>query len=674
MRSVQSSFCGIICPISSPDTGERIGLSKQMASTVMISRASNSFLIRKILLADELITHMDKLLSKEIYGKAKVFVNGEWLGCCDASYKLLRKYRKMRRNGEIDRKTTIFHEPLTDEIYFWVDYGRVLRPILITKNNIDTITEPEDFRQELVLTKADINEIIAGKMTIHDLERKGCLEYISAEEQENCLIAESLNVLIEGKDDIQVVYTHCEMEQAIFGIPTLTSPFTNHSNPGKVIYQTNQVKQTGGWFALNYPFRTDKHSFFQNYCEMPLVKTIINGLIYPNGSNIIVAMACHTGFNQEDSMIFDGSALDRGLFTGSHYDYEKMELENGEEFATPDMSITMDIKQNANYEKLRDGFVPQGTIIEKGDVIIGKIAQIQKRDPNSPYRFIDKSLRYRENESAVIERVVISRDHEGKTFCKVKIRSYRKINNGDKLSSRSGNKGICARKFQHSDMPFSENGIVPDLIINPHCIPTRMIIGQIIESVVAKLAATKGCITDGTAFSRVNIDEISTELEKHGCKNFGKERFFCGMTGEYIDHLIFNCPTYYQRIKKFVIDESCAAVSGPTNATTRQPIEGTSRGGSYRIGEMESWAIAAHGAPRCLMQKFYLDSDGYILHICRNCGHRAVVNEQKNIYKCKFCEDNANIEVVNSSWTSKLFFDELFSMGIDAKFKLTPFD
>jgi DNA-directed RNA polymerase II subunit RPB2 len=403
------------------------------------------------------------------------------------------------------------------------------------------------------------------------------------------------------------------------------------------------------------------------------VKTIANNILYPNGSNAIVALACYDGHNQEDSIAFDGSANDRGLFTGSHYDYEKSELENGEEFTTPDMATTMDIKQNACYEKLKNGFVVQGTVLEKDDIIIGKVAQIQKPDPDSPYKFIDKSVRYQEREPAVVERVIVSRDHEGKVFCKVKLRAYRPIAIGDKLSSRSGNKGICAIKYQHSDMLFSESGLVPDLIINPHCIPTRMIIGQILESILAKLSAAKGIISDGTAFTKIDINAVGDELEKYGLNRHGNERFFCGMTGEYIDHLVFTCPTYYQRIQKFVIDESCAAVSGPTNASTRQPIEGTSRGGGYKIGEMENWAISAHGSLRCLMQKFFADSDGFTIHICRACGVRSVINTQQKIYKCNRCQQNADISAVSTSWSSKQFIDELSAMGIDSKFKLTPY-
>lgn len=675
MRSVQSSYCGIICPIASADTGDKVGLSKQMACTIKITNPGSSDILKTILRDDNLLSRIENLSNQMILSRTKVFVNGDWIGCLHDPWTFVRKYRYKRRRGEIERKTTIYYDILTNELYFWVDYGRVIRPLLIVNNNLsELIKNPSiGFKQYLAITKKHIDDFVNGTITLDDLVEQQLVEYISAEESENCLIAESIDILQKNRNDYTYTYTHCDIPQAIMGITALTCPYANHTFPGKMLYQTNQSKQTCGWFALSYPYRTDRNAFLQNYCERPLVSTITNDMIYPIGSNIVVAMNCYSGYNQEDSMLYNKASLDRGLFAGSHYYYEISQLEPDEEFKKPETGITRDLKSEANYSKLdSNGFIPVDTVIYYNDIIIGKVSKTIDNDTGAVV-YIDRSVIYQKYEPAIIERVMKYENSISKMVCKVKMRSYRKLETGDKSSSRSGNKGINAVKFQQSDMPYTENGLIPDIILNPHCIPTRMILGQIIESVFAKIAALRGITVDGTSFTKIDLEAAARELKHFGFDEYCEEVMYNGQTGNRMDSKIFISMNYYQRLKKFVIDDAHSSSSGPTNALTRQPIEGSSRHGGYKLGEMEAWCINSHGSMRCLMQKMFVDSDGFDIYVCRCCGRRAIYNKREGLQRCKLCEANAEIVKVHSSWSSNLFMNELTAMGIEPVYKLEPF-
>ncbi|NCA22358.1 MAG: hypothetical protein EBS86_14635 [Crocinitomicaceae bacterium] len=239
-------------------------------------------------------------------------------------------------------------------------------------------------------------------------------------------------------------------------------------------------------------------------------------------------------------------------------------------------------------------------------------------------------------------------------------------------SSRAGQKSICALLMKESDMPFTKDGIRPTIIFNPHGMPSRMTAGQLIESLLAKVCAIKGSHHDGTIFRNIDIESIADELEKYGFNRYGYERMISGITGEYIDSEIFFGPTYYQRLQHFVADKDYSVKHALTDAITHQPLEGMSSFGGLKIGEMEQSALASHGASRFLYEKFFKHSDGYTEYICR-CGKPAIVNHKENIYKCKYCKDNADIIAVPTSWSSKLFMQEMESCNIGIRRVPRPF-
>ncbi len=679
MRRVHPTNVGFVDVSQSADTGEKVGMTKQMACTASVCGASSGDALKRTLLEDEQIIHLDDIQPEHITIRklSKVFVNGDWIGCCEKSHELARQYRIRRRYEDIHYQTTIVWEPLVREIYFWTDVGRLMRPLVIVYNNIEQYIDnwrngdkSMKFKQWVKLTRQHILDLQSKKKTMDDLRRERIIEYISPEEQENTLIAQNLDVLRAQSDSIQRMFTHCDIDQAIFGVVTLATPLANHSNAVRNTMFTNHRKQSAGWFAFNFAYRIDKNTTLQHYCEWPLISVIADAFSYPNGHNSIILLALHGGFNQEDSITVNRSSVDCGMYNASHYNYEKAELDKGEQFGNPDYARTMDIKKGAIYEYVKDGFITPGTRVKKGYVLVVKVSKIQK--PVDQYQYVDNSVVYKRDEEVVVSNVVVTRNDEDVVIAKVGLRADRPINVGDKLSSRHGNKGIVAKLELRADMPYCVDGLTPDAIVNAHSIPTRMAVNQIIECMLGCIAARLGGHIDATVFRKHDIAGRIKALADLGIQYGGHRRMYCGRTGEWIDTLMFIGPTTYQRLQKFVIDEHYATRTGPTSASTRQPLDGKNNDGGLRLGEMEKDVLCAHGCMRTLFAKFYTDSDGIDIPICRICGHRAVVNEKMGIYKCKFCGDCADIVNVSSSWVANLFMSEAAAMNAQMTFELAP--
>lgn len=690
MRRVHTSNLGYIDPSQSPDTGEDVGMTNQQACTASISPLTSSFQLREILTNDPDIVPLDGLPNWRIRNMTKVFLNGSWIGCSMLSHELAKRYRDYRRAGKIYALTSIVWELGSREIHFMTDVGRLLRPLIIVYNNQDEYdaaltsaptgeapAKPPVFRQWIRLTTAHILKLQTNEIGMDDLVREGIIEYIAPDEQENLLLAPNITTLRENANNVLMPYTHLEIEQSIFGIVTLAAPMGNHSNTVRNTMYTNHRKQAAGWFALNYPHRMDKNTVLQWYCDRPIASTFSDTLTYPSGQNVIVALALYGGENCEDSIKVNKSSVDCGMFNASFYNFERVTLEKNELFADQSTRpLTMDLKSDANYDSVGDGYwVKEGTIVKSGDVLVAKVAKLAK--PIGKYKYTDRSVIYRRDEPVYIEKVVETREEDSsnlevKKLIKIKWRANRPLIVGDKLSSRTGNKGICSVMVPRCDMPYTEDGLVPDLIVNSHSIPTRMALNQLIECTMGILGATRGTHIDATTFMRQDIDGMIEMLEKHGLKNGGHRRMYNGLTGEWLDTLIFVGTTTYQRLQKFVIDEHYATLTGPTSVLTRQPLEGRAHDGGLRIGEMEGQNLSAHGTMRAFHEKFYRDSDGMFIYVCRGCGARAIVNEERKIYNCRNCGDLADIARVPSSWASNLFLNEAGTMNVDMRLELEP--
>jgi DNA-directed RNA polymerase II subunit RPB2 len=282
------------------------------------------------------------------------------------------------------------------------------------------------------------------------------------------------------------------------------------------------------------------------------------------------------------------------------------------------------------------------------------------------------SVIYKDSEEAIVHKVTVDRNEDDELFCKVGIRKVRPVSIGDKFSSRSGQKGVVGITLRDSDMPYTKDGIKPCLIINPHALPSRMTIGQLYEMHAGNWCAAKGTNADGTIFKKMDFDAISAELESMGMEKHGYHRLYSGITGEYMDAMIFMGPTYYQRLQKFVVDIVYSINNGPSDVLSRQPLDGKASSGGIRIGEMERDCIAGHGATKFLQEKFFDHSDKFTEYICR-CGKTATVNIKKNLYKCNYCKDNADIAKIPTSWSAKLFVQEMETMNIGIRRHLRPF-
>ena len=425
------------------------------------------------------------------------------------------------------------------------------------------------------------------------------VEYIDPEEQSFSMIAMKPDDVVKKADSNYIYkYTHCEIHPStIFGILASCIPFPEHNQSPRNTYQCAMGKQAMGMYVTNYQNRMDKTAYVLTYPSRPLVDTRVMGMIkldqIPSGSAVIVAIMTYSGYNQEDSILVNKGSIDRGLFNATIYHTEKDEDKkiNGDEEirCKPDPSKTKGMKFG-NYEKVNNkGLVPENTFIENRDIIIAKVVPIKenRNDHTKLIKYEDHSKIHRTTEESYIDKNFIDRNGDGYCIAKVRIRTSRKPVIGDKLSSRHGQKGTVGNIIPEKDMPFTSTGIRPDIIINPHAIPSRMTIGQLKETLLGKVLVQLGLFGDGTSFGELAVDDIRRELLKTGYESHGNEMLYNGMTGEQIESNIFIGPAFYQRLKHMVNDKQHSRSIGPMVNLTRQPAEGRSRDGGLRFGEME---------------------------------------------------------------------------------------
>ena len=433
-------------------------------------------------------------------------------------------------------------------------------------------------------------------------------------------------------------------------------------------------KQAIGMYVTNFDNRMDKTAYVLSYPMRPLVDTRLMNIIQlnniPSGQQVIVAIASHTGYNQEDSILFNKGSVDRGLFLATIFHTEKDEDKkiygNEEIRCKPDKSKTKNMKF-ANYDKINNqGIVPENTLIEDRDIIIAKVLPIKenKNDYTKTIKYIDASHVYKTNEETYIDKNYIECNGDGYNFCKVRLRNYRKPVIGDKFSSRHGQKGTIGNIIPEEDMPFTDDGIKPDIIINPHAIPSRMTIAQLKETLLGKVLIQLGLFGDGTSFSKFKVEHITKKLQKLGYESRGNEIMYNPLTGEQMSSSIFIGPAFYQRLKHMVKDKQHSRSIGPMVNLTRQPAEGRARDGGLRFGEMERDCMISHGASRFTKGRLYDASDSFSVHICNNCGLIASYNKNKQIHICNTCHNRTDFKYVEIPYACKLMFQELYTMNI----------
>ena len=680
-RKLHNTQWGIICPTETPEGGS-VGLVKNLAITTYITTGSNCNVVIDILKEMDYIEYIDldnPDTLDNLYNKTKIFVNGifEYI-CLNVSY-VYNKLIKLKRLGVINIYTSISFNPDLNEITIYTDSGRCCRPLYIIENNSFVITKSHI--NDLKKKKIKWNNLIVGNLNKHGFESSGennkgnsCIEYIDTQESEYKLIAINNSYLKK-----KARYTHCEIHPClILGVLGSMIPFSNHNQSPRNTYQSAMGKQAMGIYMSNYRNRMDTMAHILNYPNVPLVNTRIGKLLpcdgLPNGMNVIVAIACYGGYNQEDSILLNRASVERGMFRSTFYrtykDDEKKIQSSGQEekFMKPDPILTKGMKPGV-YDKLQEnGFIKVNTYVDSNDIIIGKVSPIKSKNKNDKYVHKDISTFLRSNESGFIDKIYINRNGEGHKFCKVRVRTERIPKIGDKFSSRHGQKGTCGMIINEEDMPYNKDGIRPDIIVNPHAIPSRMTIAQLIECILGKVGSIIGGFGDGTAFMNTSVENISKLLEENNFESSGNEILYNGFNGKQLDCKIFMGPTYYQRLKHMVEDKIHSRSTGPMVLLTRQPAEGRARDGGLRFGEMERDCMIAHGSLQFLKERMIDVSDNYRVFVCKECGLFGSVNTEENIYNCKNCKNYINFAEVRIPYACKLLMQELSTMSIGPRF------
>ena len=663
-RKLHNSSWGFICPSETPEGGS-VGVVKNISYMAHVTIPSNSNNIYDIL--EDRIIHIDTLRPEELYSKVKIIINGNWIGIAKDPYELFLFLKQKKRSGIINIYTSIIFDYKNSEIKVCTESGRLTRPVLIVENNNTMLTDT-------IVDKIDNNELEWDDLLVDHKLKHSVIEYIDADEQNFSVIAMKPKDL--NQTDIMTYrYTHCEIHPStIFGILASCIPFPNNNQAPRVTYQCAMGKQAMGMYVTNFDKRMDKTSYVLTYSMRPMVDTRIMNMLglnnIPSGEMVIVAIGTYSGYNQEDSIIFNKGALDRGLFSATVYHTEKDEdkkVYGDEEIrCRPDKSKTKGLKF-ANYDKLNEqGLMPENSLVENKDVIIGKVIPIKenKNDHTKVIKYVDQSRLYRTHEETYIDKNYVDRNGDGYTFCKVRIRTTRKPVIGDKFSSRHGQKGTIGIILPEEDMPFTASGIRPDIIINPHAIPSRMTIGQLKETLLGKVLIELGMFGDGTSFNDLTVKSISEELLKCGYEAHGNEVMMNGMTGEQLETSIFIGPAFYQRLKHMVNDKQHSRSFGPMVVLTRQPAEGRARDGGLRFGEMERDCMVSHGASRFTRGRIYDASDKFSVNICKKCGMIAAYNDNKEIHYCNTCENRVDFSYVEIPYACKLLFQELITMNV----------
>jgi DNA-directed RNA polymerase II subunit RPB2 len=687
-RKLHNTSWGFLCPAETPEGGS-IGVVKNISYMTHITTHSNPKSLHTHI--DEHILRIETLQPSDTFNEVRVFVNGIWVGITKDPLKLYKDFKFKKHCGIINIYTSVVFDYNNAEIRICNDAGRLARPLhlvnpetndlYITRNIIERVSKRELSWDDLLthMCCEDGGEGGEGGEGGGVEKKHAVIEYIDPDEQAFAMIAMRPKHLYRNEQEPSnpyiYRYSHCEIHPStIFGILASCIPFPEHNQAPRNTYQCAMGKQAIGIYVTNYARRMDKTAYVLTYPHRPLVDTRLMQMIelaeIPSGAPLIVAIMSYTGYNQEDSVLVNQGAIDRGMFSATIYHTEKDEDKkiNGDEEirCRPDSSKTKGMKFG-NYEKINQrGIMPANTLIENRDIIMGKVIPIKdnRNDPTKIIKYEDVSRAYHTSEECYVDKSYIDSNGEGYCFCKVRVRAFRKPVIGDKVSSRMGQKGTIGNIIPERDMPFTKDGIRPDIIINPHAIPSRMTIGQLKETLLGKVLVNLGLFGDGTSFGEYDIKDISKELLKVGFEMNGNELLYNGLTGEQIKSEIFIGPVFYQRLKHMVNDKQHSRSIGPMVNFTHQPAEGRSRDGGLRFGEMERDAMVGHGASRFTRGRMYDSSDKYEVHVCRKCGLVAAYNDERSIHLCKTCDNRADFALVQIPYACKLLFQELATMNI----------
>jgi DNA-directed RNA polymerase II subunit RPB2 len=674
-RKQHNSQFGYVCPCETPE-GHGVGVIKNMASTTAISIFGSPITVYAF------IQNLDKLVSlrtatiQQKHDNTRVFLNGSWIGILpnEDAVEVVAALRNAKRSGKIHIHTGIVWKNSFKELWITSEAGRVIRPVYYAPAIREIAADKTGTLKQQIIDIKEWNQLLFWETPTE----KHLFEYLDAGESEGAYIAMDYEACVNN-----LSYTHCEIHPSvIFGTAASGIPFPDHNQSPRNAYQCAMGKQAMGIYSLNFRERFDAMSHILCYPEIPMVSPYMSKFYgaqsLPAGQNIVVAIMTYTGYNQEDSNMINRGSLDRGryrsIFYRTYKDEERKNQSSGEEekFCNPDSIETKHMK-NAHYEKLaEDGFVPKDQFVTPDDVLIGKVVPLRVATgavlPAGAKKQRDVSKMPRNNESGYVDKVYKNRNGEGYSFVKIRMRKDRIPEIGDKFSSRHGQKGTMGMILNPEDMPQTASGIVPDIIINPHCIPSRMTIAQLMETLLSKIGCMTGCLGDGSPFNATTVEDLATILrDKYGMEPHGNEIMYNGYTGRMMETSIFIGPCYYQRLRHCAADKQHSRASGPLVMLTRQPAEGRARDGGLRFGEMERDCVVAHGMAEFTKERLMECSDMFSCYSCKNCGLLAIANPEQSIWACRGCGNTTEFSHINIPYATKLLLQELETMNLSSR-------
>ncbi|XP_056696282.1 DNA-directed RNA polymerase III subunit 2 [Spinacia oleracea] len=665
-RALQPSQWGMLCPCDTPE-GESCGLVKNLALMTHVTTDEEEGPLISLCYCLG-VEDLELLSGEELHSPNSFLVifNGLILGKHRMPQHFATSLRRLRRSGKIGEFVSVFVNEKQRCVYIASDGGRVCRPLVIADKGVSRIKQHH------------MKELQDGVRTFDDFLREGLIEYLDVNEENNALIA-----LYE--DQAQLQTTHIEIEPfTILGVISGLIPFPHHNQSPRNTYQCAMGKQAMGNIAYNQLFRMDTLLYLLVYPQRPLLTTKTIELVKYDklgaGQNATVAVMSYSGYDIEDAIVMNKSSLDRGFGRCIVMKKKNAIMQRYENNASE--RIVPPIREGFSAERMQalddDGIAAPGQIIRQDDFLVNKHTPTVTRGPipsESQYRPTPFKLSGLAGDNSVIDRVALFSDKNSNLCINFIIRQTRRPEVGDKFSSRHGQKGVCGTIVQQEDFVFSERGICPDLIMNPHGFPSRMTVGKMIELLGGKAGVSCGRFHYGSAFGEPSghadkVEDISETLVKHGFSYNGKDFLYSGITGEPLQAYIFMGPIYYQKLKHMVLDKMHARGFGPRAILTRQPTEGKARNGGLRVGEMERDCLIAYGASNLIYERLMISSDPFQVQVCRLCGLLGYYNHKLKAGICSSCKNGDNISTMKLPYACKLLFQELQSMNIVPRLKL----
>ena len=662
-RDLHPTQFGRLCPNETPE-GQNCGLVKNLALMVDVSENLPDAQIREIL--DELDIHPIEEREAQL---GKVYFNGDLIGTHEAPVDLVTEIRQRRRKNMISNVVNVRYDDSLNDVIINSDPGRIRRPLLVVGRN-----------NRLSIKERDIDSIQQGKSEWEDLLKKGVVEYIDAEEEENCLIALNEDDLVRNKKTHK--YSHMEVDpMTILGVATSNVPFPEHNSSPRCTMGAGMSKQSLGLGQANYRIRPDTRGHLLHYAQRPMLQT--EAMKYntlrtrPAGQNMVVAVMSYHGYNMEDALIFNQGSIDRGIGRSTFvrtYMSEERRYPGGQEdrFVIPGPDVRGARSEEAYFYLEEDGLIYPEIDLNGKEVLIGKTSPprflAEPTDFLSPQKVRESSLTVRHGEKGTVDSVMLSETENGSRIARIRVRDQRVPEMGDKFASRHGQKGVIGHLVPAEGMPFTEQGITPDLIINPHAIPSRMTVAHVLEMIGGKVGSMEGRAVDGSAFSGEKENDLRTSLAEFGFRHSGREVLYDGQTGRRIDAEIFIGVIYYQKLHHMVSGKLHARSRGPVQLLTRQPTEGRARMGGLRFGEMERDCLIAHGAAMVIKDRLLDESDKTVQFVDSQSGHIGYL-DRRGVLSSPM-GDNTSIYPVTMSYAFKLLLEELKSLGIAARLRL----